>query len=106
MQKSLESNTRGSISTLSDGLWRFFSVIAGGILLPGSEGILDPCEREGIDSCRELTEQDREDLTTSAQHALRLISFGQIHKILGMPPLPDAIKEAENKAKLIAMGKA
>lgn len=30
-----------------------------------------------------------------AQHALRLIAFGQMHKVLGMPTLPDAIKEAK-----------
>ena len=30
--------------------------------------------------------KDREDLTASAQHALRLLSFGVMHKILGMQP--------------------
>jgi len=80
-------------------------VLAGGLILPGGEGLLDPCERDGVDSLRDLSEQDREDITTSSQHALRLVGFGQIHKVLGMPPLEDALKEAEIKAKKISEGK-
>ena len=35
-----------------------------------------------------MTAQQREDITASAQHALRLVAFRQIHKVLGMEQLP------------------
>lgn len=36
-----------------------------------------------------VTDQEREDITSSAQHALRLIAYNQIYKILGINRLPD-----------------
>ncbi|KAG8181856.1 hypothetical protein JTE90_004002 [Oedothorax gibbosus] len=71
-----------------DALRRVFEAIAHGILLPGSAGLLDPCEKDPTDAASNLTNQEREDITASAQHALRLIAFRQIHKVLGMDPLP------------------
>lgn len=89
--------------------------IASGLLLPGGAGLLDPCEKEPTDALRSLDLQQREDITASAQvlwnsvtlllkwivltianlwslndcqHALRLIAFRQIYKILGVDPLP------------------
>lgn len=50
---------------VADAVWRVFSVVASGVFLTGGEGLLDPCEREGIDAMHELSEQEREDLTTS-----------------------------------------
>lgn len=61
--------------------------IASGLLLPGGAGLLDPCEKEPTDALNYLSRQEREDITASAQHALRLIAFRQIHKILGVEPL-------------------
>jgi len=45
--------------------------IAAGLLLPGSSGLKDPVEKETINvlDCLEL--QEAEDITASAQHALR-----------------------------------
>lgn len=71
-----------------DSLRRAFECIASGILLPGGPGLYDPCEKEAYDVAATLTSQQREDITALAQHALRLISFRQIHKVLGMDPLP------------------
>ena len=62
----------------------------------GGPGLYDPCEKEASDAAAGLTQQEREDITASAQHALRLIAFRQIHKVLGMDPLP-APKFAANK---------
>ena len=67
VQKALESDSRKPRQKISESIWRFFSVLAGGLILPGGEGLLDPCERDGVDSLRDLSEQDREDITTSAQ---------------------------------------
>ena len=65
-----------------------FEALAGGILLPDSPGFLDPCEKEPMDAAADLTNQEREDITSSAQHALRMIAFRQIHKVLGIEALP------------------
>ncbi|XP_028151375.1 zinc finger RNA-binding protein isoform X2 [Diabrotica virgifera virgifera] len=71
-----------------DALRRVMEAVASGILLPGGVGLADPCEKDSPDACITLTAQQREDLTCSAQHALRLIAFRQIHKVLGVEPIP------------------
>ncbi|XP_074525689.1 zinc finger RNA-binding protein isoform X2 [Halichoeres trimaculatus] len=71
-----------------DALRRVFECISSGILLPGGPGLLDPCEKKPLDTLIPMREQQREDITSSAQFALRLLAFRQIHKVLGMDPLP------------------
>uniref|UniRef100_A0AAX7V885 Zinc finger RNA-binding protein n=1 Tax=Astatotilapia calliptera TaxID=8154 RepID=A0AAX7V885_ASTCA len=71
-----------------DALRRVFECISSGILLPGGPGLVDPCEKKPVDTLATLGEQQREDITSSAQFALRLLAFRQIHKVLGMDPLP------------------
>ncbi|CAH1107335.1 unnamed protein product [Psylliodes chrysocephalus] len=71
-----------------DALRRVMEAVASGLLLPGGPGLADPCEKDSPDACVTLTAQQREDLTCYAQHALRLIAFRQIYKVLGMEPLP------------------
>ena len=71
-----------------DALRRVFEAVAGGILLPGSPGFLDPCEKEPQDAARGLSGQEREEITASAQRFLRFVSFRQIHRVLGMEQLP------------------
>ncbi|CAG0881023.1 unnamed protein product [Darwinula stevensoni] len=67
---------------------RVFEALAGGILLPGGPGLMDPCEKDAMDAAAPLSNQEREDITASAQHALRLIAFHQIYKVLGIEKLP------------------
>ncbi|KAF7644829.1 hypothetical protein LDENG_00214960 [Lucifuga dentata] len=71
-----------------DALRRVFECISSGILLLGGPGLVDPCEKNPIDTLAAMGEQQREDITSSAQFALRLLAFRQIHKVLGMDPLP------------------
>ncbi|XP_053137625.1 spermatid perinuclear RNA-binding protein isoform X3 [Hemicordylus capensis] len=71
-----------------EALRRVMECLASGILLPGGPGVHDPCEREPTDALSNLTVQQREAITHSAQHALRLSAFGQIYKVLEMDPLP------------------
>ncbi|XP_017446478.1 zinc finger RNA-binding protein isoform X4 [Rattus norvegicus] len=71
-----------------DALRRVFECISSGIILKGSPGLLDPCEKDPFDTLATMTDQQREDITSSAQFALRLLAFRQIHKVLGMDPLP------------------
>ncbi|XP_065223039.1 zinc finger RNA-binding protein isoform X2 [Planococcus citri] len=85
-EKVLSSST--AVLSPGDGLRRVFQAISSGLLLPGGPGLLDPCEKDPVDAAAYLTDQQREEITASAQHALRLIAFRQIHKVLGMEPLP------------------
>ena len=71
-----------------DALRRVFECISSGIILKGSPGLLDPYEKDPFDALATMTDQQREDITSSAQFALRLLAFRQIHKVLGMDPLP------------------
>ena len=64
-------NSAGCLLSPGDALRRVFEALAGGILLPDSPGFLDPCEKEPMDAGVELTSQEREDITSSAQFALR-----------------------------------
>uniref|UniRef100_A0AAR2KM06 Spermatid perinuclear RNA-binding protein n=1 Tax=Pygocentrus nattereri TaxID=42514 RepID=A0AAR2KM06_PYGNA len=71
-----------------EALRRVLECLASGILMADGSGISDPCEKEATDAISHMDEQQREDITQSAQHALRLSAFGQLHKVLGMDPLP------------------
>lgn len=64
-----------------DALRRVMEAVAGGLLLPGGPGLGDPCEKDNPDAAAALTAQQREDLTCSAQYALRLIAYRQIYKV-------------------------
>jgi hypothetical protein len=56
-------------------------VVASGILLDLNQGLLDPCEHEKFDVTSGLSVQQRENLTKTAQHYLRMMHFRQIHKV-------------------------
>uniref|UniRef100_A0A3Q3XRB2 Spermatid perinuclear RNA-binding protein n=1 Tax=Mola mola TaxID=94237 RepID=A0A3Q3XRB2_MOLML len=71
-----------------EALRRVMECLASGILLPGGPGLHDPCEKEPTNTLANMTDQQAEAITFSAQHALRLMAFGQIYKVLEMEPLP------------------
>ena len=50
-----------------DAVRRVFECLASGILLPSGPGIYDPCEKDPTDAAALLTNQEREDVTASAQ---------------------------------------
>ncbi|KAM5308960.1 zinc finger RNA-binding protein 2 isoform 2-T2 [Glossophaga mutica] len=81
------SSAKGPLSP-GDAVRRVLECVASGMLLTDGPGLQDPCERDQTDVLGPMTLQEREDLTASAQHALRMLAFRQIHKILGMDPLP------------------
>ncbi|KAI8041543.1 hypothetical protein M5D96_005808 [Drosophila gunungcola] len=70
-----------------DCMRRIMEALSSGFLINGP-GLLDPCEKDPTDALLELTKQEREDLTVSAQLFLRYIAFRQIYKVLGMESLP------------------
>ncbi|XP_028398966.1 zinc finger RNA-binding protein-like isoform X2 [Dendronephthya gigantea] len=67
---------------------RVLECISSGVLLPGGPGLHDPCEKEVTDASAEMTAQEREDITSTAQNYLRLHAFRQLHKVLGIDPIP------------------
>ncbi|KAM6167736.1 zinc finger RNA-binding protein 2 [Erethizon dorsatum] len=71
-----------------DAVRRVLECVATGTLLADGPGIQDPCEKDQMNVLDSMTLQEREDVTASAQHALRMVAFRQIHKVLGMDPLP------------------
>ncbi|EHB06804.1 Interleukin enhancer-binding factor 3 [Heterocephalus glaber] len=79
-------------------LQRVLKCLASGIMMPDGSGIYDPCEKEATHAIGQLDRQQWEDITQSAQHAVRLAAFGQLHKVLGMEPLPSKMpKKPKNK---------
>uniref|UniRef100_A0A8C7XQX7 DZF domain-containing protein n=1 Tax=Oryzias sinensis TaxID=183150 RepID=A0A8C7XQX7_9TELE len=83
---------------------RVLECVASGILLQDGPGLKDPCEKEEVDAAAALTPQQREDITSSAQLALRLCAFGQIHKVLGMDSRPKARRHMLNRKTYEATG--
>ncbi|XP_035040962.1 spermatid perinuclear RNA-binding protein isoform X3 [Hippoglossus stenolepis] len=71
-----------------EALRRVMECLASGILLPGGPGLHDPCEKEPTNTLANMTDQQAGAITFRAQHALRLMAFGQIYKVLEMEPLP------------------
>lgn len=70
-----------------DCMRRIMEAVASGIFGYGP-GIMDPCEKEPTDALATLSMQQREDITVSGQHYLRLIAFRQIYTVLNMEMLP------------------
>ena len=58
--------------SLGDSLRRVMEAVASGILLPGGPGLMDPCEKEPVDAVGNISNQQREDITASAQVVLSL----------------------------------
>jgi zinc finger RNA-binding protein len=50
-------------------------------MLPGSNGLKDPVEKESINILDCLEIQESEDITASSQHALRLMAYRKIYKV-------------------------
>ncbi|XP_051827911.1 zinc finger RNA-binding protein 2 isoform X6 [Antechinus flavipes] len=82
-----------------DAMRRVLECVATGTLLTDGPGLQDPCEKDQIDVLDVMTNQEREDVTASAQHALRMLAFRQIHKVLGMDPLPPPKNRVGSRSK-------
>ncbi|CEF66447.1 Zinc finger RNA-binding protein [Strongyloides ratti] len=77
-----------SISSLKERLYpsgllrRFLEMLASGLIIPQSFVIIDPCERDERNVLQNLSQQNREDITNCAQHALRMMSFNKLSDII------------------------
>ncbi|CAL8101229.1 unnamed protein product [Orchesella dallaii] len=81
-------NSSGIPLSPGEALRIVLEVVSAGVFLQNGPGLLDPCEKESVDALKGLSNQCREDVTAYAQQALRQVAFRQIHKVLGMEPLP------------------
>ncbi|XP_023421315.2 zinc finger RNA-binding protein 2 isoform X2 [Cavia porcellus] len=90
VEKALSSAARPL--SPGDAVRRVLECVATGMLLADGPGIQDPCEKDRVDVLESMTLQEREDVTASAQHALRMVAFRQIHKVLGIDPLPPRLR--------------
>ena len=71
----------------AEGFRFLLRTLASGALLSDSYDamlILDPCEYEKTDALAYLTEQQRQEITDSAQDLVGLIAFNKIHQVLGV----------------------
>ncbi|XP_031419782.1 interleukin enhancer-binding factor 3a isoform X2 [Clupea harengus] len=82
---------------VAEALRRVLECVSSGILLEDGPGLKDPCESEPTDAAGHMTGQEREELTASAQKALRLVAFGQFHTVLGMKRLNYTPKAARGR---------
>ncbi|KAK5623882.1 hypothetical protein CRENBAI_001496, partial [Crenichthys baileyi] len=92
------SSATGPLSP-GEAMRRVLECISTGILLPDGPALMDPCEKEPTDALESMKPQARQDITASAQHALRLLAFRQIHKVLGMESLPTSKASARNRKR-------
>jgi len=94
-----------------DAFRRVFETLSAGILLTSADGwspgIADPCEKDVVDACGNLTMQEREDITAASQQTLRLIAFRQIFKVLGMAkalPMMGRFKQGDRGLAVVSSG--
>ncbi|XP_061594261.1 zinc finger RNA-binding protein isoform X2 [Cololabis saira] len=101
MELLVEKVISSATAPLSPGeaMRRVLECISTGILMPDGPGLMDPCEKEPTDVMGSVNPQAREDITASAQHALRLLAFRQVHKVLGMESLPASKASARNRKR-------
>lgn len=98
----VEKCLSSSSNQLSPGecLRRVLECVSSGVLLAGGgPGLHDPCEKDPTDVSAVLKNQQAEELTSSAQMALRLLAFKQIYKILGMEVITYQGKPENDKTK-------
>jgi len=86
--KALHTSLAPQLS-LGSSLLRVMECISSGILISADgRGIMDPCEKENVDTTRHMTVQEREELTEAAQLAMRQMIFRKPYLVLGLEEFP------------------
>lgn len=69
--------SKGEVLPIHVAFRRLFQLLAAGILLPGSAGIVDPCNRTHTDIATSMTLEERDICCMTAQVSMKLISHKQ-----------------------------
>ncbi|CAG2109537.1 unnamed protein product [Medioppia subpectinata] len=71
-----------SLLPLNMAFKRVFQLLAGGLFLPGSTGISDPCENGAITLYSPLSLMQEDTICMTAQTLLRILSYGDGYKVI------------------------
>ncbi|XP_065654006.1 interleukin enhancer-binding factor 2 homolog isoform X2 [Hydra vulgaris] len=84
---TLPSNTRDPLS-INVAFRRALQLLAAGLFLPGSLGVIDPCESGQVRAHSVLTLEEQDMLCLTAQTLIRALCHGAINEVLGIEGYP------------------
>lgn len=90
---SILSNANRQALTLNQAFRRVFQLLAAGLFLPGSSGLLDPCESIPVRVHTSLTLEEQDNLCMASQTLLRVLLHGGYKVILGIDKKENLITE-------------
>lgn len=70
--------------SLTDAFKRVWELLSGGLFLPGSIGIPDPCEESDVGIHDNLAPHECDELTRNAQTILMMLSYGAYREVLAV----------------------
>lgn len=86
-------NANRQALTLSQAFRRVFQLLAAGLFLPGSSGIIDPCENIPIRVHTSMTLEQQDTLCMASQTMLRVLLHGGFKVILGIDKKENFVNE-------------